>query len=449
MLVQILAGMKQALGDCHPRTLNAIRNLAISYANQGLFHQAEALQVEVANGRRLRQGVEHPDTLAAFSDLAQTCYDQDRYDEAEVLLVLVLQLRRRVFGLGNEHTIKAAKELADVYSKQGRQEEAEKIRLEVLQYDESVYQSPSPIQVMIESTMSSSNVITHLTAHRCPNVTLDLDITQCHSMPSFTGGFSDIYEGRLLDGAKVAIKCLRLALALTEDQLKNHKKVRFVRSVLHASYMWSKFKHKNVHSLIGLALFRNQIAMVSPWMGCGTLGNYVARNPAINVHDMCAQVVEGLAYVHTQGVIHGDIKGGNILVTESGTPKLTDFGCAALRQDFTIGFTKTGHHFSLRWAAPELQTHDDPVPTTKSDVYALGMTILEVISGQVPYHRAKRDATVMNLVIYKREMPDRPQQIIRDALWNMLRKTWSYEPAERPKLDEVRNIVSSPAYNKS
>ncbi|KAG9092573.1 hypothetical protein FS749_015608 [Ceratobasidium sp. UAMH 11750] len=215
--------------------------------------------------------------------------------------------------------------------------------------------------------MSSSDVVTHLTAHNCPNVTSDLDLAQCHDKPSFGGGFSDIYQGQLRDGTRVAIKCLRLFSISTGHNLKVHK---------HAArelYAWSKFHHENVLDLFGLALFQNQIAMVSPWMEHGSLVTYVAHNPDINIHALCAQVAEGLAYVHSQGVVHGDIKGANVLISQSGTAKLTDFGCTTIQQDATVGFTQTGtHNFSLRWAAPELLTDDDAA-SVASDVYALGM----------------------------------------------------------------------------
>ncbi|KAF8598747.1 kinase-like protein [Ceratobasidium sp. AG-I] len=220
----------------------------------------------------------------------------------------------------------------------------------------------------IESTMSASDVIAHLTAHHCPDVTTTLNLPLCHDSPKFRGGFSDIYQGVLLDRTAVAIKCLRLSTNATSDNTKVHK------NAARELYTWSRLNHTNVLELLGLALFRNQIAMVSPWMGKGCLKLYTLNNPNVNRCELCSQVADGLAYMHSQGVIHGDIKAANVLVSDEGVAKLTDFGCTTLREDDSLQFTQTGTvNFSMRWAAPEILNGD--LPTVASDVYALAMTI--------------------------------------------------------------------------
>lgn len=88
-----------------------------------------------------------------------------------------------------------------------------------------------------------------------------------------------------------------------------------------------------------------------------------------------ASICEGLVYLHEKGIVQGDLKGVNILVSSDGTPMLTDFGNASLGES-TISFTGTsGSNFSLRWTAPEM-LGESGTPSRAADVYALGMTIL-------------------------------------------------------------------------
>ncbi|CCO35586.1 hypothetical protein BN14_09704 [Rhizoctonia solani AG-1 IB] len=114
-------------------------------------------------------------------------------------------------------------------------------------------------------------------------------------------------------------------------------------------YHWSKLIHPNVLPLMGLAIFRGHIAMVSKWMEYGNLSNYLDKNPSTNRIDLA-----------------------NVMISSEGVAMIADFGNAHLRE-LTLKFTNTASRgFSLRWAAPELFSEDEQacVANMKSDVYA-------------------------------------------------------------------------------
>ncbi|KAJ1301969.1 hypothetical protein OPQ81_000806 [Rhizoctonia solani] len=147
---------------------------------------------------------------------------------------------------------------------------------------------------------------------------------------------------------------------------------------------------------------------------------------------MCAQISRGLAYLHEIGVVHGDIKGANVLVLNDGTPVLTDFGNSLFSGsglDFTI--TTQANNLTIRWAAPEL-LGETGERSKEADVYALGMTILELITGRLPYD-GKSDLAIVSLV-HQRKYPERPEDLIPtqsqdgDRLWELLLACWAYEP---------------------
>ncbi|KAG9098021.1 hypothetical protein FS749_004907 [Ceratobasidium sp. UAMH 11750] len=134
--------------------------------------------------------------------------------------------------------------------------------------------------------------------------------------------------------------------------------------------------------------------MVTLWMENGSLPTYLNRHFDIDRCNMSVHVCKGLVYLHSTGLVHGDLKGQNVLVSDQGVPMITDFGNAVLQQG-TLQFTETMNapQFTPRWTvrmveckrimttngccnqAPEL-LDDGPKQSQEADVYALGMTIL-------------------------------------------------------------------------
>ncbi|KAF8599205.1 kinase-like protein [Ceratobasidium sp. AG-I] len=146
--------------------------------------------------------------------------------------------------------------------------------------------------------------------------------------------------------------------------------------------------------------------------------------------------------------VHGDLKGLNVLIYANGTPVLTDFGNAIL-QDSTLQLTTTTVKNSLspRWAAPEL-LEGVGMHSFAADVYALGMTILETITGKLPYAE-KSDLGVYGALLVTREIPLRPEDSIPsnskdgDKLWSLLTSCWVCHAEYRPIADDVRDTMKT------
>ncbi|KAF8601980.1 kinase-like protein [Ceratobasidium sp. AG-I] len=259
--------------------------------------------------------------------------------------------------------------------------------------------------------------------------------------PISSGGFGDVYRGTLTDGVQVAVKTMRIHVHSEEGQ----KPLKNAARELHT---WSKCQHPNVLKLLGLVEFRGQIGMVSLWMKHGSLPAYLDRFPDVNRCQMSIGICEGLSYLHGETVVHGDLKGLNVLISDDGTPVLTDFGNAVLQQS-TLQFTTTTQKFniSVRWAAPEL-IEGSGTYSFAADIYALGMTILEAMTGNVPYHY-KTDHGIAFAVVVRKELPRRPEDRIPinsqhgDALWSLLTSCWSYNPEERLGIDRVLSIMKT------
>src|SRR5262249_36385440 len=105
--------------------------------------------------------------------------------------------------------------------------------------------------------------------------------------------------------------------------------------------------------------------------------------------DLLARVCDAVQHAHEQGVIHRDLKPGNILVDEGGQPRVLDFGVARVTgADLlsTTHRTRTGQLVgTLSYMSPEQVAADPATLDGRSDVYRLGVILFELLAGRLPY----------------------------------------------------------------
>ncbi|KAG8679718.1 hypothetical protein FRC08_016792 [Ceratobasidium sp. 394] len=162
--------------------------------------------------------------------------------------------------------------------------------------------------------------------------------------PIREGGFGDVYSAHTKNGVmRVAVKCPRLGI--TDDESRRRLTL-FAREI----HVWSKCNHENILALLGLATLNGRLAVVSPWMENGALPEYIDKKPDVDRLELCLQITTGLVYLHDHDMVHGDLKGSNILVSADGVLKLADFGNTKLKEQSIQVTTRTSPVYSLRWA---------------------------------------------------------------------------------------------------
>ena len=133
----------------------------------------------------------------------------------------------------------------------------------------------------------------------------------------------------------------------------------------------------------------------------------------------------------------------NVMIDQNGLARLADFGLLTFVSDPTnpTNSSSATNAGTTRWMSPELLHPEhfgfnQSQPTKKSDCYALGMVILEVLSGEPPFARDK-DFIVMRKVI-EGERPERPEGApFTDGLWKTLEQCWLPLPKNRPTIEAV------------
>ncbi|WP_239081051.1 serine/threonine-protein kinase, partial [Streptomyces coelicoflavus] len=148
-------------------------------------------------------------------------------------------------------------------------------------------------------------------------------------------------------------------------------------------------------------------------------------------------VLRALCAAHTAGVLHRDVKPGNVLLADDGRVLLTDFGIAQIEGDSTI--TRTGEVVgSVDYLAPERVRGHDPGPS--SDLWALGATLYTAVEGRSPFRRTS-PLTTMQAVVEEEATEPRYAGALAPVISALLRK----DPAERPDPAEAEYLLAQAA----
>uniref|UniRef100_A0A7S2WEB9 non-specific serine/threonine protein kinase n=1 Tax=Mucochytrium quahogii TaxID=96639 RepID=A0A7S2WEB9_9STRA len=186
------------------------------------------------------------------------------------------------------------------------------------------------------------------------------------------GGFATVFACRNSEtGETLAVKRISLR-NLNKDSLMNiEQEVSLLK----------KLDHPNIVKYIDTVRTGENLFIVLEYMENGSLAQNLRLFGTLS-QSLCAlyirQILNGLSYLHEQGVIHRDIKGANILTTKQGLVKLADFGVATHSSATSNEVVGTPY-----WMAPEIIEMSGP--TTACDIWSVGCTIIELLTIKPPY----------------------------------------------------------------
>ncbi|KAJ3564018.1 hypothetical protein NP233_g8566 [Leucocoprinus birnbaumii] len=261
--------------------------------------------------------------------------------------------------------------------------------------------------------------------------------------PIAEGGFSDIFKVHHREKA-LCLKAVRVYGLSSADNV--------LKSIAKEAILWSYLRHPNIVPFWGIYYpkgtsgRRRRICLVSPWMENGNLVYFLRENPDASPAPFIHDVAKGLAYLHDKRIIHGDLKGVNVLINDAGEACLTDFGLSSVRVETTIAYTNgvmsEAQGCTYRWLAPELSESmlGASRRTEASDVWAFGLVCYEIVTRKLPYHELN-ECQVLREVISGR-LPTQPQQsssddsaltMIFEQTWELIKVCLEQKPDRRPK----------------
>ncbi|KAF7362950.1 Kinase-like protein [Mycena venus] len=246
------------------------------------------------------------------------------------------------------------------------------------------------------------------------------------------GGFGTVYRGTW-NRTDVAIKVLQNVAGVTPSLVLLRQEID----------IWLTLRHPNVLQFLGANTLDNTPFLVMPYIRTNAR-QFLQERPGYDPVYILRDISRGMQYLHSRKICHGDIKGINILVEDSGRSLLCDFGLSRVKADITGRTAQITNNTvgSRNWMAPELLAGS--LPKIPSDIYAFGMTLYELYTGDIPLSGIAH-TDFIELVFRLGIRPERPDlndvPKLSDPLWTLAEQCWLQDPKARPSAGQIHDLI--------
>jgi serine/threonine protein kinase len=227
-----------------------------------------------------------------------------------------------------------------------------------------------------------------------------------------------------LSNREVALKLIDLKSMSDKTGAKAFKKLLQVEASL-----VGKLKHPNIVQMLDAVLDEDFSYIVLEYVNGGTLEQFAdpARLLPFNaVAELMLQCCKALEYAQARGVIHRDIKPGNIMLQGGREIKISDFGAAMLEDGDSTMVIGVG---SLSYMSPEQITGDEL--THQTDIYSLGVTMSRLLTGRLPFQATSRHGMIYQIVSGEQQPPKMIRPEIPEALDDIVQRATHKDLSQR------------------
>ncbi|XP_035298518.1 mitogen-activated protein kinase kinase kinase 19 [Cricetulus griseus] len=244
------------------------------------------------------------------------------------------------------------------------------------------------------------------------------------------GAYGTVYCGLTSLGQLIAVKQVALD---TSDKLATEKEYRKLQEEVD---LLKALKHVNIVAYLGTCLEENTVSIFMEFVPGGSISSIINRFGPLPEMVFCKytrQILQGVAYLHENCVVHRDIKGNNVMLMPTGTIKLIDFGCAKRLAWAGLNGTHSdmlkSMHGTPYWMAPEVINESGY--GRKSDIWSIGCTVFEMATGKPPLASMDRMAAMFYIGAHRGLMPPLPDRFSESAA-DFVRLCLTRDQHERP-----------------
>ncbi|MFT6981422.1 MAG: serine/threonine protein kinase [Crocinitomicaceae bacterium] len=252
------------------------------------------------------------------------------------------------------------------------------------------------------------------------------------------GGMGNVYlaEDKSID-KKVAVKAILPHLAKNQ-----HIRDRFMNELK----TMSRLQHENIVNLFDYVVNDDGLYLIMEHVDGTPLDDYLENLGRPLEEDLAIeitkQIVSACNHAHSKGIVHRDIKPGNIMITKDGVVKILDFGIAKIVNEEVNKLTKTGLQIgTVYYMAPEQVQGKDV--SFQTDIYSIGVTLFQLITGDKPYSDLTNEYQIYEKIV-KENLPDpsslRPE--LSTYIGKVISKATQKSPSDRFKnCDEFLKVL--------
>nr|XP_005899548.1 PREDICTED: mitogen-activated protein kinase kinase kinase 19 isoform X5 [Bos mutus] len=240
----------------------------------------------------------------------------------------------------------------------------------------------------------------------------------------------EVYCGLTSQGQLIAVKQVALDTSDKLATVKEYQKLQEEVDLLKA------LKHVNIVAYLGTCLEENILSIFMEFVPGGSISSIINRFGPLPEMVFCKyteQILQGVAYLHENCVVHRDIKGNNVMLMPTGIIKLIDFGCAKRLAWAGLNGTHSdmlkSMHGTPYWMAPEVINESGY--GRKSDIWSIGCTVFEMATGKPPLASMDRMAAMFYIGAHRGLMPPLPDCFSENAA-DFVRACLTRDQHERP-----------------
>lgn len=240
------------------------------------------------------------------------------------------------------------------------------------------------------------------------------------------GGMAVVFKAHdLVTDKDVAVKMIKPEMAT--DKVKLNMFEREARAA-------ASLNHQNIVKVLNVGSYNGLPFMINEFVNGQNLRQILDVRGRFSFLEACEvmyQLTSAVSYSHEHSVIHRDIKPQNIFLTNNGTIKLGDFGIATFQSNANASQNNRNLFGSPHYMAPELANDPPSPPSIRSDIYAMGITFFELITGRVPFDADNYKAIIIMHINDKFPNIKKFNPKTPECIENIIYKATNKDPRDR------------------